>query len=226
MSIRTALLGVIVAASLAACQTVPQGPVALAHDKLGAQSGRIGVAMSEPKVDLYLPGAGCLLCMAAATMANSSLNTYSHTLKDDELVQVKGEIVELLRKKGVDASVVDGPLAINDLPSLKGGPNTSPRDFSSFAKRYDHLVVIDVRQLGFVRNYAAYVPTSDAKATVSGAAYMVDLKTNALEWYDNLAVLKAADGAWDEAPKFPGLTNAYFQAIELGKDQIKKPFVE
>jgi hypothetical protein len=225
MSIRATLLGVFVAASLAACQTVPQAPVALAHDKLGAQSGRIGVAMSEPKVDLYLPGAGCLLCLAAATMANTSLNTYSHTLKDDDLVQVKGEIVELLKKKGIDASVVDGPLAIRDLPTLKLGPNTSPRDFSSLSKRFDHLVVIDVQQLGFVRNYAAYVPTSDARATLQGAAYMVDLKTNALEWYETLSLVKAADGKWDEAPAFPGLTNAYYQVIELGKDELKKPFV-
>jgi hypothetical protein len=223
MSIRTTLLGVFVAASLAACKTVPQAPVALSHEKLGAQSGRVGVAMSEPKVDLYLPGAGCLLCMAAATMANGSLNAYSHTLKDDDLVQVKAEIVELLRKKGVDASVVDGPLAIGDLPSLSLGRDTSPRDFGSFSKRFDRLVVIDVRQLGFVRNYASYVPTSDPKATLQGAAYMVDLKTNALEWYAPLSVVKAAEGKWDEAPAFPGLTNAYYQVIEIGKDELKKP---
>ena len=41
-------------------------------------------------------------------MANSSLNTYSHGLKDDDLLSLKGEIVELLRKKGLDASAVDG----------------------------------------------------------------------------------------------------------------------
>jgi hypothetical protein len=37
-------------------------------------------------------------------------------------------------------------------------------------------------------------------------------------------VQKATDGDWDEPPKFPGLTNAYFQAVEQFKDGAKKPF--
>ena len=227
MSIRTTLLGVLVAASLAACHTVPQGHLALAKDKLVApQSGRVGVAMTEPAVDLYLPGAGCLLCLAAAAIANQSLNGYSHTLKDDDLLQVKAEIVEMLRKKGIDASAVDGPLDIKDLPKLDLGPNMATRDFGSFAKRYDRLVVIDVNQVGFVRTYSAYIPTSDPMATVDATAYMVDLKTNAYDWYERITITKQADGKWDEAPSFPGLTNAYFQALETGKDRIKQPFVD
>jgi hypothetical protein len=226
MSFRNVLLGVLVAASLAGCQTTPQAHIDLAKEKLSAQSGRVGVAMSEPKVDLYLPGAGCLLCYAAASLANTSLNNYSHTLKDDDLVQVKTEVVEMLRKKGVDASVVDAPLNIDDLPKQSLGPNTPPKDFSSFAKQYDRLVVIDIRQIGFVRNYAAYVPTSGAQATVVGAAYMVDLKSKAYDWYDTFSIVKSSDGDWDESPKFPGLTNAFYQVIELAKDQIKKPFAE
>ena len=86
--------------------------------------------------------------------------------------------------------------------------------------------MINVQQLGFVRNYAAYVPTSDAKATVSGIAYMVNLKTNAYEWFDHVSITRSADGAWDEAPAFPGLTNACFQAIEQAKDRMKAPFAE
>jgi len=224
MSIRTALLSALVAASLAACQTVPQGHVELAKDKLAPQAGRVGVVMSEPKVDLYLPGASCLLCYAAAALANTSLNTYSHTLKDDDLVQVKSEIVDMLRKKGVDAKVVDTPVEIRSLDSLKLGPNMATKDFGKYKANFDRLVVIDLQQVGFVRNYAAYFPTSEPKATVVATAYMVDLKTNALDWYDAITITKSAEGSWDEAPSFPGLTNAYYQTLELGKDALKKPF--
>ena len=36
--------------------------------------------------------------------------------------------------------------------------------------------------------------------------------------------MRNADGAWDEPAKFPGLTNAYFQVVELGKDEVLRPF--
>jgi hypothetical protein len=53
---------------------------------------------------------------------------------------------------------------------------------------------------------------------------MVNLSNNEYELYVPLLVQKSADGAWDEAPKFPGLTNAYYQVLELSKDAILSPF--
>ncbi len=226
MNIRNLLAGIAVAMSLAACQTTPQYPIALSKDKLAAQKGRVAVAIHATKPDLYLPGASCLLCIGVATAANSSLNTYSKTLNTDEMLAVKTELVELLRKKGVDAVALDGQIDLYKLPDLKLGVNMATKDYTSAAKGFDHLIVVNVQQLGFVRNYAAYVPTSDAKATVSGFAFMVDLKTNAYEWFDQVQILRSADGAWDEGGSFPGLTNAYFQAIEQAKDRMKAPFVQ
>lgn len=226
MNIRHLMAGIAVSISLAACQTPYQNSVALTKDNLAAQKGRVAVAMHTDPADLYLPGAGCLLCLAAATVANSSLNTYAKTMKPDELLQVKTEIVEMLRKKGVDAVAIDGQLDLDKLPDLKLGANMATKDYTSVAKGFDHIVVINVRQLGFTRNYSAYIPTSDARATVNGYAFMVDLKTNAYEWFDHVEITRSADGAWDEAPAFPGLTNAYFQAVEQAKDHIKAPFAQ
>jgi len=128
---------------------------------------------------------------------------------------------------GVDAVAIDGQFDFAPLADVKLGPDFANKDFAArYGKDYDHLVVINVLQLGFVRNYAAYIPTGDARATVEGFAYMVNLKTNAYEWYDHVQVTRAADGAWDEAPSFPGLTNAYFQAIEQAKDEVKAPFAQ
>ena len=226
MNIRNLLAGIAVAVSLAACQTAPQNPISLNKDTLGAGKGRVAVAMRVAAPDLYLPGAGCLLCMAAATIANTSLNTYAKTLKVDEMTQFKTEIVEMLRKKGIDAVAIDAPLEFEKMPDLKLGPDTATKDFSSVAKGFDRLLVVNVQQIGFVRTYAAYIPTSDAKATIDGVAYMVNLKSNAYEWYDHVTVTRSADGKWDEAPAFPGLTNAYFQAIEQAKDRMKTPFLQ
>src|SRR5438105_4512456 len=116
------ILGVCAVVILGACATKPQQSVPLAPEAVGPQSGRIGVAMTKlPDVDTHLPGAGCLLCMATAAAANSSLTDHAKTLS-----------------------------------------------------------------------------------------------------YEDLQELKNADKAWDEPPKFPGLTNAYYQALELGKDQFRK----
>lgn len=156
MNIRNLLACIAVAVSLAACQTTPQNPVALTKEALAAQKGRVAVAMQTAAPDLYLPGAGCLLCMGTAIIANSSLNTYAKTLKTDELVQVKTEIVAMLRKKGVEAEAIDAPLDLDKLPDLKLGANTATKDFRAVAKGFDHLVVIDIQQIGFVRNYASY----------------------------------------------------------------------
>ena len=78
--------------------------------------------------------------------------------------------------------------------------------------------------IGISRDYSAYIPTSDPKGKIVGQGFMVNLSTNAYEWYQDLSTAKSSDGAWDEPPSYPGLTNAYFQAIELTKDDVLKAF--
>jgi len=206
--------------------TPPQAAVAFPTGKLNSSAGRVGVVMTAiPKVNTSFPGASCLLCIAAAEMANTTLTEYSHTLQIEDLPKLKVEVADLLRKNGVDTTVVEAAISIKDLPDAPvQGPNLARKDFSSFRSKFDRLVVIDISALGFQRTYASYIPTSDPKGYLSGVGYLVNLKTNELEWYETIFVAKATEGKWDEPPKFPGLTNAYFQAIELGKDQFKSPF--
>ncbi|MED5619758.1 hypothetical protein [Ideonella sp. BN130291] len=202
--------------------------MALRTDAIGANGGSVGVAMTPvPKVDTYLPGAGCLLCLAAASLANSSLTAHARTLGAEDLPKLKTEVAELIRKKGGKAIVIDEELKLDALGSFSGSaPNAAKKDFMPLQRKYgvDKLVVIDLNTVGFVRNYSAYVPTSDPKGTVAGVGYMVNLKDNTYEWYLPVNVTKSADGAWDEPPKFPGLTNSYFQAVEMGRDALLRPF--
>ncbi|MFT3955963.1 MAG: hypothetical protein QM722_16720 [Piscinibacter sp.] len=213
---------------LAGCATAPQNPVTLNGGALAAPNARIGVAMTAlPKVDTSFPGASCLLCIAAASMANSTLTTHANTLPPEDLARLKELLAEQLAKKGTQAKVIAEPLKIDDLPSASAqGTNLARKDFTGLAKAHDvdKLLVVAIHTLGFERSYAAYIPSGDPKAVVRGVAFMVDLKTNAYDWYQPLNVLRASDGAWDEPAKFPGLTNAYFQAVELGKDEVLKPF--
>ncbi|RQO33675.1 hypothetical protein DBR37_15650 [Herminiimonas sp. KBW02] len=182
-----------------------------------------------PKVDTEFPGAGCLLCYAFASASNSALTTHTNTLPHEDLVTLKNELADLIRKKGGDVVVIQEVIDIKTLPdNAQAAPGIAKKDFSQLQKKYaiDKLLMVEITSLGMVRTYSAYVPTSDPKGMVVGTGYLVNLKTNAYEWYKRINIVKASESQWDEPPKFPGLTNAYFQALETGKDQFREPFLK
>lgn len=226
-SLRKLALVIGAAAALVGCAGTPQGPVSLASSTLGPKTGKVGVAMTTmAKPDLHLPGAGCLLCLAFATAANSKLNEYSKTLSTEDLMALRKDAVAALSKKGVEAVEIQEEIKLDDLPSARGSlPNSTDRDFASIRQRYqiERLVVFSINVVGTQRPYASYIPTGDGKAVVQGRGFMVDLTNNTYQWYAPVNVLLSSSGAWDEPPSFPGLTNAYYQAVEATRDQLLKP---
>lgn len=226
MSLRIALVLAATAIFVVGCATTPQQAINFAPSAV--DSGKVGVAMTSlPTIETHTPGADCLLCLAAASLANSSLKAHAKTLPYEDLPKLKNDLAELLRKKGASVVVIDENIKLDALKDAKNeGQNIPKKDFTPLAEKYgiDRLVVIDIASLGFERRYAGYLPTSDPKGILRGTGYMINLKSNTYEWYQPVEVLKSADKTWDEAPKYPGLTNAYFQALEIGKDSFLKPF--
>lgn len=215
---------------MAGCATKPQAAVDLPPGYLGApKPGRIGVVMSElPKPDTEFPGAWCLLCLAVANGAHSSLSKEVQGFSTAELKPLVGDLAALLNKRGMNAVAIDEPLKIKDLPDLNHGDptNKARKDFSGLKAKYqvDRLLVVDITALGVWRSYSGYVPTDQPKAVLNGNASIVDLSSHTLEWFLPIGLSRPADGAWDEPPKFPGLSNAYYQLLESGMDMVKKPF--
>lgn len=224
----SALLVVLVA-TLAGCATPPQPPVELsAAGATRAKSSRVGVAVSAlPKPDTQFPGAGCLLCIAVASGVHSKLTTQVQTFSTAELEPLKNELVQLLAAQGWQPVQIDAPLLENDAPARRDAqPGQSRRDYSALKARHriDRLLVVHIDALGVWRNYAGYVPQGSPFALVKGEALLVDLSTHGLDWYLPINVNRQSEGEWDEAPKYPGLTNAYYQAIEEARDIVRKPF--
>lgn len=213
---------------LGGCVSPPQVPIELAPNSLTGTTGRVGIVMTAlPKVDTEFPGAGCLLCYATASAANSSLTSHAQTLPYEDLPKLKNEMADVLRKKGTNVVVIAEDLNVEALSDADNkGPNIAAKNFGPLKQKYyvDKLLVINITSLGFVRTYSAYIPTSDPKAVVQGKGYLVNLSNNTYEWYLPVNVTKSADKNWDEPPKYPGLTNAYFQVLELGKDNFLLPF--
>lgn len=219
------VIGIAAMLGLTGCASAPQQPVAMTKQTL-APSTRIGIAMTvPPKVDTVFPGANCLLCYAAASVANSSLTTHVQTLSTADVVRIKSDVAAALRTKGYSPVMIED-IKVADLPKTSAGPNKAQRDFSSLGAKYqiDKLVMIEITQLGISRNYAAYIPNGDPQAVITGTGYLVNLANNTYEWYLPLQQAKGASGQWDEAPSYPGLTNAYFQAVEGAHDALLQPF--
>lgn len=214
---------------LTGCATKPQNPVPLNKAAIAGGAGKVGVVMTVlPKVDTEFPGAGCLICIGVANAAHSTLTGYVRTLPLEDLATLKDQAAAAIVKSGGSAMVLPVDLKIDDLPKFSGDAvNFARQDFRGLRDKHgvDRLLVIEVKALGVWRNYSAYVPTAEPKAVFKGVAYMVDLRSNALDWYAPIDINKASAGglAWDQPPKFPGLTNAYFEALELGKDAVLKP---
>lgn len=223
------IFGVLAVVSLlVGCGAAPVKPVAMEKDYLYSGTKKVGVVLAKmPVPDVYLPGADCLLCIGVAEMANSTLSTHVETLKPDDFSLVKSELVERLKEKGVDVIAIDENIEVEKLPEFQSEvEGVSKHDYSAYSSKYDitQLLVIDINSLGIQRKYASYVPTSDPKAVVAGAGYLVELSTNTYKWYKNIEVYKSASGNWDEPPSFPALTNAYYQVIEAGRENILSEF--
>ncbi|HEY0585364.1 MAG TPA: hypothetical protein VGD52_04465 [Pseudoduganella sp.] len=228
MNLRFGLLVAAAAAFMAGCATTPaQAPVSLRFGMFTESGLRVGVAMSKlPKVDTRFPGADWPLSHAAALVANSSLTAHTRTLPADDLARLKGDIAEALKLRGQVPVVIDEPIVVDALPKASSmARNAAARDYSSFQARYrlDKLLVVEWTEVGIARPYSSYVPSGEPKGFVSGMSYIVNLKDNSYEWYLPVSQQKSAHGDWDEAPSFPGLSNAYYQALEAARDAILQP---
>jgi hypothetical protein len=228
MNLRNSLVLAPLSVLLTACVTAPQQPLQLSANAISSKDSKVGVAMKAlPKVDTQFPGAGCLLCLAAASVANSALTSHTQTLPYEDLPKLKNDVANLLGKKGANVTVIADNIDVEALPSYSGKEsNAAKKDFSALKQKYsiDRLVVIEINTLGMERPYSSYIPTNAPAAILQGTGYMVNLSNNTYEWYMPVRITKYADGEWDEPPKFPGLTNAYFNVIENGKDDFLKPF--
>lgn len=228
---RRPLTGLLLALVLliAGCATPPQPPIDLSPEHAGrAKGSRVGVAVSAlPKPDTQFPGAGCLLCIAIASANHSALTAHVQKLGTSELDPLKSDLVKLLNARGMQAVAIEAPLDVAAMPDRRDAPAGQARkDFSALKARHgiDRLLVVDVQSLGVWRSYSGYIPQGAPRAVVNGSALLVELGSHALEWYVPLDIGRAAEGEWDEPPRFPGLTNAYYQALELALDKVRKPF--
>ncbi|WP_347329944.1 hypothetical protein [Marinimicrobium locisalis] len=213
------------------CATAPRDPIALTNGYYD-EPARVAIYQkSFPETArMTMPGASCLLCLAAAAVANDAVSGHTKTLSTDELsIAVKG-LQGTLEERGMDVEWVNIEEPMQRLPKFK-----SPKESGYPKKDYralrevvdaDHLMVIEFGHIGVERTYSNYVPTSSPQGAVTGTLYMVDLNTNEYYLFDPIHIRVPVEGDWKEPPSFPGVTMAYFEALERAKLEISNALVE
>lgn len=216
--------------ALAGCATMQPQPkqVMLTSPPVASPQQRVGVAIAAmPKPGVAIRGADCLLCYATATAANSGIAKHAEALGVDDFRPVKEKIASTLRAKGMNVVVIADEFDLEALATAAESPSSSDmpkKDFRPLASRYgiDKLLLVQVQTLGFERLYSAYIPRGEPRAVLNATGHFINLSTNRYEWF--LPVHQSGvsqGGRWDEPEKnYPGLTNAYYQVIELGKDRL------
>jgi hypothetical protein len=218
---------------LGGCAVAPPEPqpVALQAAVLRADAGRIGVAMSAvPRADTLFPGAGRGLCLAAAAWRHTLLTNHVRVLSPRDMPALKERAAALVAGRGATPVMLADALDLESLPDYGGAaPGTAGaarKDFRSLKEpqRLDKLLVIQIDTLGISRGYGSdCVADAEPRAVFDGAVYLVDLKTNALQWYHPVHVARDIDGNWDAWPKYPHLDTAFFQALQQGRDELLRP---
>jgi hypothetical protein len=211
---------------LTGCATVPKQSNIDFNVQSLKKGEKIGVYIeSVPKITTQFPGASCLLCLGAAAVANSSLTKQVESFKPEALGKIQDTLISQLKNKGVEVVKINEP--IKKLPKIKPTA-VAPidKDYRPYQAQYgiERLIVVSYNQVGVNRPYSAYIPTGGPHVVISANFFMVDLATNTYSLYAPVAITKAPDGAWDVSPKFPAVTNAFYQAEDEAVESITKPF--
>lgn len=218
------------ALALSGCAVVPpaQPPLPLQVGALRADAGRVGVAMSAvPRADTLFPGAGRGLCLAAASWQHSLLTNHVRVLSPRDIPALKERAAARVAARGAMPVALPDALDLEALPDYGGDtPGAARKDFRGLKapQRLDKLLVIQIDTLGIARGYGAdCVADAEAKAVFDGAIYLVDLKTNALQWYHPVHIAHDIEGDWDAWPKYPHLDTAFFRALQQGGEALLQP---
>lgn len=211
--------------TLAGCGTTPVKTVSLS-DNYYEEPQVLAVYFDPipPQAKMTLPGAGCLLCLAVAHAANASVSDHVKTLPTSEFSDVVESVQASLQDRNVKIQQVPS-LPFSRLPRFRGISDTyAERDHRILKNMIeaDHLLVMRVRHVGVERTYANYVATSSPQGTVLGELYIVDLTDNQYHLYLPIEFRVPVNGEWDEPPTFPGITMAYYEAIERAKLAINQ----
>jgi hypothetical protein len=167
-----------------------------------------------------------LIQAGLVALRTQKLTSHAKGLPVADLKEIEIQILKELTARGIDAVVIHEKDIKDFKPErfqAKDG-SYSPLDLRPLRERLgiERLLTVSVIYLGFNYPFSGVIPiaSGDPMAHVRGAASIVDLRTNAYQWLRRFDVLRGVGEAWDSPPAYPALTEKYFEAIEIAKEEI------
>ncbi|PBQ20656.1 hypothetical protein CCL09_02620 [Pseudomonas congelans] len=224
-------LRTLAAVTLLACLTLTgcahvQPPVPLDQQFWNAKEPTIGVAITVvPQPVLALTGNQGLLDLAINTGVNSKLSGNVEKWQVRDLNTLPDVIVAKLQAKGYKVKRINEPVDLKVYKEVSFREGYTVRDFTPIKATYgvDRLLLVNVQVTGATRSYYSVVPTSVPMAQVGGQGMLVDLSDNKLLWFKPFTVVQAAQGEWGE-PTYANLTNAFYQTMDMSRQQMITAF--
>lgn len=214
-------------ALLTGCAT-PQPPVPMDQAFWIEKQERIGVAYTQiPAPTVLLTGQQGLLDYAVNSGMASGLRAKVETWDASSLREIPQQVSTILQDKGYTVVKLDEPLNLETMKKASSEKTGfTAKDFQPLKaqKQIDKLVLFSFASVGTTRSYYSVAPTSVPVAQVVVTTYVIDLDDNRMLYYQPKVFSRAADGEWDEAPEFPNLTNAFYQALDSTQQELLDVF--
>ncbi len=216
----TRILVVLLAVLTVGCVSIPAAIDLDATEN--SKDIKVGVLLAEPKqAETYFTGSIGLLDLAVIYGMNKTLGEHLKTLEFKGFSEVGAGFASVLEEKGYNVDVIDKPIPRAAASKLKlHEKGKSPNDFSSYAGKYDRILLIRIGSIGTTRDYYGPIPTSEPVATATLIGELVDVKTGKVYWYQNPLATKMIPEPWDEQG-FPNLTNSVYAALNESSEKLK-----
>jgi len=213
------------------CTSAPIKPVSLDEHFYKEKTQKVGIYLDTlPKVNTYFPGAGCLLCLAAAEIANSSVTDHVQALSIEDIDDIVADVESALDEKGLESVLVTKKMDLEKMSKFSA-PDAGPDQVIQYARKdfrslksslgVDKLVLIDINQVGVIRSYQSYIPTTGPMGYLYGEVAIIDLNDNSYKMYESVNIKTVVVGEWDEPTTFPGITTAFYEALNILKERVK-----
>lgn len=198
---------------LAGCATQPN--IQLTDNFWKNPNQKIAViTTTPPKPQIYQMGNQGLLDYAIVSAMNSNLDNYLSRTDLTWYHQLPLNFVTQLKQRNIYAKAYLEPISADQT------------NYANFASQIDSdkLLIIKLEALGAARDYYAFIPTSAPQAYCVMSGELINTQSNQVLWRYKTTITQPVQGAWDEAPNYPNLSNALTLAINAAQQELLDSF--
>jgi ABC-type uncharacterized transport system auxiliary subunit len=202
---------------LSGCAT-PEKNIALTENFWKDSKHKITVANTKitntNKPKLHSMGNQGLLDMAISSAATKTFSNYLEKTDCAWYNDLSKKFVGQLKKRNISSEI--HPMYI-DPEQKKEAVFTAKIDGNK-------LLLIELQQLGAIRNYYGFIPTGAPKAYCLLKGELINREDKQVLWRHITKIEEPVQGNWDQPPAYPNFTLALQQAVVSAQEEMIDSF--